>query len=433
MEGTSENLDEVDGSTSSSPQSVTIPASEDADAIQKDSVDEVPTKQVNESSDCSSGTQETIDKMNGSLDIDSNDKMDMDETPTTNKPEQSKEVKFSNGTESEDDSEGLVIDMDQSQNVDDTLNNQQKKIGEKVTGENNGNDADKEENGEQVKTHDKQESESNLKIDDQHVDYFEKLENSLREFEKTLEGSNVKTMETIDDDDDDDDDMKETSDVLDNVTTEKEKMNVAKASIDDTTGKENVSTTPTGTKAKEPENDMKEMEKLLKEFQQTSHYSKLGESTTESSDKSQNGNIADVDVNMEEIPKSDRSNSPAPPDENAGKHVMNEKKIASSETVSVTHSVSIFEKKKMVASGNASDAWSLIGMKRCPHCSFTTDQDAMLQSHTVLYTKKKTYSSDIMLKCKANHYGCESCLYTIKLRRHFKEHIAFHLLAQPCI
>ncbi|XP_033747545.1 LOW QUALITY PROTEIN: uncharacterized protein LOC117332661 [Pecten maximus] len=82
---------------------------------------------------------------------------------------------------------------------------------------------------------------------------------------------------------------------------------------------------------------------------------------------------------------------------------------------------------------NANAMWSKIGMMRCTSCSFTTDQEAMLNSHTVICSKRKVVKGEINFKYKADRYGCEACLYTTKSVRNFEEHVAFHLLAQPYI
>ncbi|XP_069136052.1 uncharacterized protein [Argopecten irradians] len=85
---------------------------------------------------------------------------------------------------------------------------------------------------------------------------------------------------------------------------------------------------------------------------------------------------------------------------------------------------------------NATEMWSNIGMMRCSKCSFTTDQEAMLNSHEVICSKRKVVKvmkGEINFKYKSDRYGCEACLYTTKSARNFEEHIAFHLLAQPYI
>ncbi|XP_060079692.1 uncharacterized protein LOC132559097 [Ylistrum balloti] len=82
---------------------------------------------------------------------------------------------------------------------------------------------------------------------------------------------------------------------------------------------------------------------------------------------------------------------------------------------------------------DANDMWSKMGMMRCANCSFTTDQESMFNSHTVICNKRKVVKGEINFKYKADRYGCEACLYTTKSVRNFEEHVAFHLLAQPYI
>ncbi|XP_061188786.1 uncharacterized protein LOC133196960 [Saccostrea echinata] len=80
------------------------------------------------------------------------------------------------------------------------------------------------------------------------------------------------------------------------------------------------------------------------------------------------------------------------------------------------------------------DAWSTVGLVRCPHCLFTTDQKDLLDTHMSSCNKQKTRREEIHLMYSADgKYGCKNCLFVSPQRKKFEEHVAFHILADPYI
>ncbi|XP_062588070.1 uncharacterized protein LOC134249737 [Saccostrea cucullata] len=80
------------------------------------------------------------------------------------------------------------------------------------------------------------------------------------------------------------------------------------------------------------------------------------------------------------------------------------------------------------------DAWSTVGLVRCPHCLFTTDQKDLLDTHMSSCNKQKTKREEIHLMYSTDgKYGCKNCLFVSPQRKKFEEHVAFHILADPYI
>ncbi|XP_048770231.2 uncharacterized protein LOC125676402 [Ostrea edulis] len=107
-----------------------------------------------------------------------------------------------------------------------------------------------------------------------------------------------------------------------------------------------------------------------------------------------------------------------------------QKEVISSNTSSKQKESKTSSSKK----GSTEAAWSTVGLVRCSHCLFTTDQKDLLDNHLSSCTKKNAKKEEIHLLYSANgKYGCKNCLFVSSQRKKFEEHVAFHLLADPYI
>ena len=77
-------------------------------------------------------------------------------------------------------------------------------------------------------------------------------------------------------------------------------------------------------------------------------------------------------------------------------------------------------------------AWSKLGMQRCENCKFTTDDESLFASHSVICSRKPT-KVEVAMVYSEYRFNCLNCQYSSSLRRKFEEHVALHLMAQPYI
>ncbi|OWF44896.1 uncharacterized protein LOC110457710 [Mizuhopecten yessoensis] len=222
------------------------------------------------------------------------------------------------------------------------------------------------------------------------LDYFERLENSLRELEKQMSSSgNPEIPENSSD-------SESAVERIVKLPAQNGLDNTKEPNIMQTNSAQNSSSVGTGNTMEGPKKDVDSEDMIEKEKDSVVAPSEeLTDKAVES--KKQGDSVVEL-----EKPNSNQSGSSA------------------KDTV-------------RLPTANANDMWSKIGMMRCSNCSFTTDQEAMLNSHTVICSKRKVVKGEINFKYKADRYGCEACLYTTKSVRNFEEHVAFHLLAQPYI
>ncbi|CAC5396981.1 unnamed protein product [Mytilus coruscus] len=80
----------------------------------------------------------------------------------------------------------------------------------------------------------------------------------------------------------------------------------------------------------------------------------------------------------------------------------------------------------------ASAAWSRLGVLRCEHCKFTTDDVSLIDSHNVICSKKSV-KTKVMLSYSGERFNCQTCGYPTSSRKKFEEHIALHLMIRPYI
>lgn len=80
----------------------------------------------------------------------------------------------------------------------------------------------------------------------------------------------------------------------------------------------------------------------------------------------------------------------------------------------------------------ASAAWSRLGVLRCEHCKFTTDDVSLIDSHNVICSKKSV-KTKVMLSYSGEKFNCQTCGYPTSSRKKFEEHIALHLMIRPYI